>query len=434
MKRLFYFALFAIISINVAAFDFELSSVVKHPDKNEIFIAGTFKTIIVLDSETGKTIRTFAVDEPISDIEFNQDASMLLAQVKSKLFLLNPESGEELFSKNGYSFQLFEQCPYFIELKAYGDTKVILYDSKNTDVVKEIPLNFQPKECAFDKEFNNIFITSAKIEIGNSEEKKTLSGKVEKSESYNCYNSAYIKKQDDGFGSYILKFDIKNDEISKKITCPFDFTATYGFSLLPKGNEIFIADWDMVIKVDKKDISTAIECEDATFNYASNFSDNENFICIASTKTGILYDIENSEWKEFDLRDSFEFAYTTDIISYDEKIWLLSKDYTLIAMNYSGEKLDNFKIDDAGDEGFNVYYHNGYSKQEDRDKEAAIINSLLTEMSFENINLEDYIGKSDVVLANFKTATEAQNFCKQLKDNKLQYVTKIAPADRKTEK
>lgn len=431
MKKLFYFALSAIITINVSAFDFELSSIAKHPEKNEIFVAGTFKTIIVVDSETGKTIKTFAVDEPISNIEFNEDASLLLAQGKTKLFLLESESGEELFSVGGYDYQIFKESPYFIEKKAYGDTKIIIYDSKTTDLIKEIPLDFQPKECAFDKDFNNIYITSAKIEIGNSTEKKALGKKVEKSEGYNCYNSAYIKKQDDGYGAYILKYDIKNDEVSKKITCPFDFTATYGFTILPKEDEIFIADWDMVIKIDKKDISTAIECEDATFNYASNFSDNENFLCIASTKTGILYNIEKSEWKEFDLRESFEFAYTTDIISFDEKIWLLSKDYTLISMNYHGEKIDSFKIDNAGDEGFNVYYHNGYSKQEDRDKEASIINIILTEMSLENINLEDHIGESDVVIANFKTVTEAQKFCRALKDNQLQYVTKIAPADRK---
>jgi WD40 repeat protein len=432
MKKLAYLILLISISFSSSAFDFELSSAVKHPVKNEIFIGGTFKTIIVIDSGNGKTLRTFAIDEGISDLQFTPDGSTLLATGSSKLIMLNPDSGEVLNTVNGYSFQLFELSPYFTEIKAYGDTKVNLYSSITGELLQEIKVEFQPKNCAFDKDFKNFFILSSKIEIGNSDEKKSLMDKVEKSESYNCYNSAYLKKQEDGYGSYILQYNIEKKEVSKSIICPFDFSGTFAFSMLTSNDQIYIADWNMFVKVNKKNISSATECKDACFAYAANYSEDRNFMCISSTKSGNIYDIQKAKWLKFDLRQNYEFAYSTDIFSFDEKFWILSKDYTLISMSYLGEKADNFKIDDAGDEGFNVYYNNGYSKIEDRNKEAVIINTLLTEKSIENINLEDYIGESDVTIANFKTHTEAEIFCKSLKDNKLQYITKIAPADRIT--
>lgn len=428
MKKLVYFLLFAVISINLSAFDYELKSAVKHPTKNEIFIAGTFNTMLVIDSETGKTIKTFAVEEPLSKICFTKSQNHILGLGTSGVYQINPETGETTAFFKGFGFKIHDFSPYFTEIKAWGETAVNIYDSETGSIFKEIKTDFQPYLCVFDNSFENIYVISSKIEMPN--EKDFLSAEIQKSESYNTYNSAYTKKQEDGSGSIIKMYNIETGEVVRTINCPFDFAGRFSFTFLPLDDKLIIADWDGVFSIDNNGITTAIESEFATFAYASAYSNDKNNICIASTKSGSLFNIENNTWKEFDVKDNYEFAYTADIFSLENNFWLLSKDYSLICIDINGNKLKSFKINDAGEEGFNVYYTNGYSKKEDRDKEAAIINSLLTQKSLPLIDLEENLDVKKVVIANFKTSAEAIKFIEELKDNKLQYLTLVAPADR----
>jgi hypothetical protein len=428
MKKLFLFITLGLLSAYSFAFDFELSSAAKRPGSNEVFVGGTFTTIIVFDISTGKTMRSFEIPEGVNDIQFNKAGDIMIAASSSKAFLVNPDNGTIITTISGGAFQLFCESPYFVDMKKYGDTKAILYNSTTGEKIKEVRTSFQPKVCGFDKEFKTLYILSAKAEIGAEDEQKYLNKKLEKSAGYNCYNSAYTAKQEDKNGSYILKFNIeKNEEIST-IICPYDFGGSFAISIIAAGDALYISDWDMLVKIDKNGMSTPIECERAGFAYANhNTSDLKNII-ISSTKSGNIYSITESKWIEYNLRDGNEFTYTADIFSTNDRIWLLSKDYTLTSMSYTGEKTQSYKINEGSEKGFSVYYHNGYAKPEDRNLEAAIINAELTKRGLTSIDLEQHIGKSDVVLATFKTVSEAEAFTTIIKDNKLQYITKIAPA------
>lgn len=428
MKKLFYSIVLLLITVNTFAFDFELSSAVQRPGTNEVFIGGTFNTVIVFDISTGKTIRTFEIPEGINDMQFNTEGKRLIAASSTKAFLINPDDGVLINTVSGGSFQLFTLSPYFIDMKKYGDTKAIIYNSTTGEKIKEVRCDFQPKVCGFDKNFKTLYIVSAKTAIEESDENKYLNQKIEKSTGYNCYNSAYTSKQGDKNGSLIMKYEMESNTALSNIICPFDFGGSFALTVVPVGDEIYISDWDMLIKIDKKGISTAIECENAGFAYANNYTPDFQNIIISSTKSGNIFNISESKWIEYNLRDGYEFTYTADIFSTNDRVWLLSKDYTLVSMSYVGAKDKSFKINEGSEKGFSVYYHNGYSKPEDRSKEAGIINAELTNRGLANIDLEQFIGKSDVVLATFNTVTEAEGFIKIVKDNKLQYLTKIAPA------
>lgn len=417
-----------LLSISSFAFDFELSSAVQRPATNEVYIGGTFNTIIVFDISTGKTLRTFEITDGINDLQFNADGSVLIAASAGKALLINPDKGTITASVNGTAFQLFAESPYFVDLRKYGDTKAIIYNSTTGEKVKEVRCDFQPKVCGFDKDFKSIVIVSAKASIDPADEKKNLFQKIEKSTSYNCYNSAYVAKQEDKNGAMVIRFDLIKNEFTANYVCPFDFTGSFALSVIPFKDDIYICDWDMLIKIDKNGISKAIESENPGFAYAIHYTKVMNNIVIASTKSGNLYNPNFGTWTTYDLRQSGEFAYTADIFSTDNKIWLLSKDYTLASMNFAGQKTEAFKINEGSEKGFSVYYHNGFSVKEDRDKEAGIINAELKILNMNSVDLEKFIGQSDVVLATFKTVTEAEAFIKTLKDNKLQYITKIAPA------
>lgn len=429
MKKYTFIVILILISSLSFAFDFELTSAVKRPNSDEVFIGGTFNTIIVFDITKGETLRCFKIAEGIKDLQFDKKGKVLLAISNSKAYIINPDTGEMINTINGNSFQLFPESPYFVDMKKYGDTKVLIFETETGRNIKEIRIGFQPKLCGFDDDFSTLYVVSSKNEIGPADEKKYLLKKIEKSTFYNCYNQAYTSKQEDNAGSYIYVWDIKNDIEISTIICPFDFTGTFALSITPTENGIYISDWDMFLKIENKNyITTAIECPKAVFAYANHTTTDYNNIIISSTKSGNIYNIPESKWIEFNLRDNNDLVYTADIFSTVESIWLLSKDYTLISMDYNGVKNNEYKINYAGEKGFSVYYHNGYSKKEDRDKEAEIINTELSLLKLSNIDLEQFIGKSDVILANFKNVTEAEEFVKKLKNNKLNYITRIAPA------
>lgn len=411
------------------AFDFELSSAVKRPGSNEVFVGGTFNTIIVFDIEKGETLRWFKIEKGIKDLQFDKKGKTLIAASSSTVYLIDPDNGNNTGTISGNSFQLFAESPYFVDLKKYGDTKVVLYETDSGKKLKEVRVGFQPKICGFNEDFSVLYVVSSKNNISPEDEKKHLFQKVEKSTMYNCYNQAYTSKQEDNSGAFIYVFDLKNNIEISTIICPFDFTGTFALSLTPTDNNIYISDWDMFLKIDDNNITTAIECPKAGFAYADHTTANLENIIISSTKSGNIYNIPESKWIEFNLRENNELVYTTDIFSTEDRIWLLSKDYTLVSMDYNGIKDKEFKINYAGEKGFSVYYHNGYSKKEDRDKEAEIINNELKSLSLPNIDLEQFIGKSDVILATFSTVTEAEEFIKNLKNNKLNYITRIAPAE-----
>ncbi len=428
MKKLFYSFILLLISVSTFAFDFDLSSAVQRPGTNDVYIGGTFNTVIVFDISIGKTTRTFEIPEGINDLQFNQDGKILIGASSSKVFVINPDDGVIINTISGGGFQLFTLSPYFISMQMYGDTKAIVYNSTTGEKIKEVRCDFQPKVCGFNKDFKTLYIVSAKVAIEESDENKFLNQKIEKSAGYNCYNSAYTSKQEDKKGSLIMKYDMESNAVISSIICPFDFGGSFALAVIPVGDEIYISDWDMLIKIDKQGVSTAIECEKAGFAYANNFTPDFKNIIISSTKSGNIYNISESKWIEYSLKQAYEFAYTADIFSTNDKVWILAKDYTLSSMKYNGEKVEFFKINEGSKKGFSIYYTNGYSKPEDRSKEAGIINAELTKRGLANIDLEQFIGKSDVVLATFNTVTDAEAFTKIIKDNKLQYLTKIAPA------
>src|SRR3989338_8041555 len=106
---------------------------------------------------------------------------------------------------------------------------------------------------------------------------------------------------------------------------------------------------------------------------------------------------------------------------------MLDKAYTISILNDKGALINRIKITRISENGFGVYYTNGFAKKEARDKEAAIINGSLEKLGLPTIDLEQAIGDSNVLLGVFETMEEAERFQKEIDDNNLQYITNIAP-------
>lgn len=430
MKKVFIILASILIAASLFAFDNELSCMAIKPGTNELYVGGTFTSIFVVDIKTGETLKSITTEQGINDMQFSPDGKYLIGATSNKVYFIDTESGKNFKVISGTSFQLFDNSPYFADNAWYGDIGTKVYDSNTGEIIKEFALDFKPEACGFNEDFSEIIIVSQEIEIKSSEERKFLKNDITKVDGYNVYNSAYIKQKEDGKGSTILTFNMKDGKHISSFTSPFSYSGAFGISIFKAKKDIFIAAWDVLVSIDRKGVSTAIECEDASFAYAANHTYDGRYMCVSSTKDGYLFDlIEGKSFKSFDLREGSEFAYSCDIISFDNKIFVLGKDYTISSLDYDDELKVIYKIDRGNENGFGVYYYNGFTKKEARDKEEAIINSALEAYKMDKIDLETDLGKSDFQIATFKTVEEAKTFIDILDDNGLQYIVKIAPIE-----
>ncbi|MEO9533979.1 MAG: hypothetical protein ABJG68_03205 [Crocinitomicaceae bacterium] len=427
MKKLIMFALLTFIYTLSFAFDNDLTSISIRPGTDEMFVAGEFKTIFVVNKNTGAEIRRLTVEKRVKDLQFSKDGKNLLMFDGSKVVFLNPESGEAGYSVKGNKLTLFENSPYFVNADFNYSGSVVVYSTEDgSEVFKHTP-SFKSMKVGFDAEFKELIIVGSGMDIKG--EKNLVTRKVEEAESYNVYNKAYIEQQKDkqGSGFEVIDMESKLSKINSII--PYKPGTSFGLSISKYQDNYYISSWDMLLKIDKAGMATPISCTEATFAYATNATQNSKKIVVTSTKKGFVYNCENGQYVAFDARDENEFAYSMDVTFDAEFTYILNKDFTVSVLNDKAMKVKSLKIDNSTGKGFGVYYYNGFNKKEDRDKEANIINEQLKVLSLPTIDLEANIGARELLIGTFDTIEKAEEFKKAIKSKGLNYITTIAPIE-----
>lgn len=425
-KNIFYSAILAFFTVNSAvAFDNELTSICPRPGTDELYAGGEFNKIFVVNKKTGETTRQIKIDSKVLDMQFNQTGSKLIYHDGSKVHMLNPETGEELYSFKASSIQLFENSPYMIDADWIFTGLVTVYSTEDGSPVFDVKPEFKVMKTGLNEKRDQLIIVGREMEIKG--EKGLIQQKIEPVDGYNVYNKSYIDKQDDGKGMGFLVIDLNTKKEVLNAVLPYSFGGTFGTSISKFKDNYYISGWDVLLKVDNTGKAFPIESEKATFAYATNATGNGQYILVTSTKDGFVYNCETKTIFGFDAKDENEFSYSKDISYNGEEIYLLAADYTIAIMNNKGMVQKRIKIENSNDEGFGIYYYNGFNKKEARDAEAAIINAVLSAHDMEKIDLETEIGKSDFLIGVFQTMEEAENVKKELKSKGLQYITKIAP-------
>ncbi|MFT4600107.1 MAG: hypothetical protein ACI857_000277 [Arenicella sp.] len=409
------------------AFDNDLTSICLRPGTTEMYIGGEFKTIFVIDKKTGAEIRRLTVEKRVIDLQFSPDGKNLIVFDGQKVMLMNPETGAETYSLKGSRVRLFENSPYFIDSDLNYSGSVVVYSTTDgSQVFKHTP-TFKPLDASFDSEFKELIILGKSMDIKG--EKNLITKKVEESDGYNVYNKAYVDQQSDKKGSGFEVIDIESKSSKINVVLPYQTAKSFGLSISKFNENYYLSCWDMMLKIDKEGMSSPISCSDATFAYATNALQNSKTIMVSSTKNGFVFNCENEEYITFDARENNEFAYSTDITYDHDLIYVLNKDFTISILNEKSMVVNRIKIDNSTGKGFGVYYYNGYSKKEARDKEANIINEVGATLDLPVINLEDYIGSGDVLIGTFDSIEKAEEFKKRIKSKGLSYITKIAPIE-----
>lgn len=418
----------AFLGHQAMAFENDLRAICHRPGTNELYVGGEFNSVFVVDSKSGETIRQFSIEGGLTDMQFDPEGNQLIVASNNKLYFVDPESGEKKRTVNGAKFVLFENSPYFLDVAWYGNKSVRVFSTKDAAVVFEHKNESAPFYASMSADFSELFIIYKEEEI--KKEKNLVLAPTEEGDGYNVYNKAYVKQEKDGKGSRFVSVDMNSKSVQIDVTIPYSSSGSYGTSFSKFGENYYLASWDVFLRIDSKGGAYPISYSGATFAYATNHSSDGKFIMVLSTKEGFSYNCENGTFHPVSVKENSEFAYSTDIIDVNGNFITLAKDYSVNEVTYDGSLENRFKITRSSNgKGFGVYYYNGYSKKEDRDKEAAIINAQLQELEMDVIDLETDPGKSDFLIGIFPTETEATEFTETLDSEGLSYLTKVAPIE-----
>ncbi|HYG50039.1 MAG TPA: hypothetical protein VD905_04005 [Flavobacteriales bacterium] len=430
ITHVFFTALFVLGGIKQAtAFKGDLSSVAKRPGTNELFVAGEFKTLFVINTKNGLTKRTLALPDGAQKIEFTEDGNILLAAGGGSVKFLNPVDGTVITSIRGSNFFLFERSKYLVDV-GWSGKEVKMYSTADGSRLFSIACEFEVSFASISKDQKKLYVFG-KSETMN-EEASLLTAKIQPASEYNLYNETYIDQQADGKGVKYCEVDIETQKVSTPVQLAWSPEAgSYSNTeSVYKGN-LYLLGWKTFFKIDATGKVTPIETSKACYAYAAGSTSNGRYIIVSDTKGGYIYDAENGNVNTFNLKTGDDMVYTADVSTLGDTVYVLGKDYTIAVMNTRGTVLKNIKIERAtGSIEFGLFYINGFNKKEDRDKEAAIINNGLKKIAQPEIDLEQYIGKSDVLIAKFASEGKAKAFLDELNNNGLQYLVKITPVDK----
>ena len=414
-----------LLALYTSAFENDLSAICQRPETEELYVGGEFNKIYVVNKVSGETIRQLTIATKVIDMQFNQSGSKLIIYDGSKVIFLNPESGEELYSFAAGGVRLFEDSPYMINTDWIFSGKVTVYSTEDGSPFYTIKPSFEILDAGLNVTRDELIILGRSIEIKG--EKGLVQKTIEPVEGYNIYNKAYVEQQNDGQGSGFMVIDLKTKAEMLNVLIPYATSASFGLSISKYKEDYFIACWEMLLKIDKSGNCFPIEVDEPHFAYATNATGNGQFVFISSTKNGNIYNCESNMIVDFNAREDNEFSYSVDFSFNKEEVYLLSDDFSIAILNNKGMVQKRIKIENGTGEGFGLYYYNAFNKKEARDAEAEIINAALIKADRETIDLEKAIGKSDFLLGVFETMEEAEKFQKEIDDNGLQYITKIAP-------
>jgi len=424
MKNVLTLVAVLLSSVWTLAFEYDLRAICKNPQANELFVGGEFNTILVIDEQTGNEIRRFATTFDCIDLQFSQDGKTLLAAASDYVYLLNPETGEQTAKVKAAGARLFENAPYFIDADWIFTKAVKVYSSNDGSQQFVYTPEYRPLDAGFNADYTELIVLGKEEEIKG--EKKLIQTKIEEADGYNVYNKAYVDQQADDKGAGFTVIDMGSKQVKLDVKIPYATAKSYGLSISKFGDNYYVAAWDIFIKIDKAGNAFPLETNEATFAYAVNSTFDSKHIVVASTRSGYVYDCSSEQFISFDCSDGGGFAYSTDITELNGTTYMLNKDYSICQLNDKGMVKKTIQICNELSGKIAVYYRNGYSKKEDRDKEAAIINNLLTAKGQTAVDLENQ--SSDYVqIGIFENVRIAQEYVKALDDAGLNYAVSIAP-------
>ncbi|XOV66217.1 MAG: YncE family protein [Fluviicola sp.] len=413
-----------ILCFQLSAFEHELSAICKHPAKEVLYISGEFNTILVVDANDGKVLDQIDVDYPVLAMQFAPSGHLLVHGDDQKIHFVNPDTGEESKAIFGSDFELFEEAPYFLDV-SWMDNAVIVYDANDGRIVKTIKPDFEPLAAGLSPDFKEVLVLGREREI--EKEKTLIVTKFEDDGGYNPFRNAYLDQQSDGSGADFAVYNLAEGKFTKQFVLPYATSDNFDLVIGAYGSEYLLGCWDMMIRIASDGKATPVVPAESNFTYASTISGDGKTIILASSENGCVYNAETGELGNFNVAQDFIAPTAADICYADNKMYLLSVDYTIIQMNLSGVEEKRLKVDKGLTNGFGVYYYNGNEAGEERDSEENIINKVRSEYGWEAVELDAVEESEYLIIGTFETLDEVYEFNDKLDEYDLDYKVDFSP-------
>jgi len=418
-------AIFALFScFQLSAFEYELSSICKHPTKEILYISGEFNTILVIDANNGSVMDQIDVDYPVLAMQFAPAGHLLVHGDDQKIHFVDPETGAESKAIFGSDFELFEEAPYFLDV-SWMDNAVIVYDANDGRIVKTIKPEFEPLAAGLSPDNEEILVLGREREIDN--EKSLIVEKLEDDGGYNPFRNAYLDQQSDDSGADFAVYNLAEGKFTKQFILPYATSDNFDLAIGAYGNEYLLGCWDMMIRITADGKATPVVPAESNFTYASTIAADGKTIFLASSENGCVYNAETGELGNFNVAQDFIAPTAADICYADEKMYLLSVNYTIVQMNLAGAEEKRFTVEKGLANGFGVYYYNGNEAGEERDSEEAIINKVRAEYDWDAIDLDSVDESEYLIIGTFETLQEVYEFNDKLDENDLDYKVDFSP-------
>lgn len=424
----FLAGVFAIVFINLAsAFEYDITSLCKHPNQPLLYVAGSYQTILIVNAENGTPQGQIDLDYNVDDMEFTTDGSELIVFDGRNIHFINPETGAESRNFKGDDVEFYANAPYFTDI-SWMDKAIKVYSTKDGALVGSVKVEFSPLGAGFNSDFTELIVLSREHEI--SKEKSLINHTVEPIDGYNPFNSAYIKQQNDDEGSDFVVYNIPTMEEKLHTIIPYKTSNSFDLTISGHLGNYYLSCWDMLIRVDHTGKAFPIEPDDCSFTQTSSASSDGKYLVLASSEKGLLYDCSNQKLMSFDVSAEFMAPTTSDAVCTKDAVYMISEDYSIVTMNYLGQSTKRFQLSETSGPGFGVYYYNGNDEGEDRAAENTIINTTLDNVSQPHVDLNHTESGDYAQIAVFKTLQEALAFIEALDEAGLDYDTRYAPVKK----
>lgn len=410
--------------IHANAFENDPQAICLRPGTNELYVGGEFKTVMVIDAETGKSIRQFDIPEISLGFTFTKDGQRLLVADDNHVYYLNPETGEQLQSLEIRGPKLFGNSPYFISLDDFWANEITVYNVENGNPMFKYECPYTPLSVGFNTDNTELIIISREMDI--KKENALIQKEVIPVDGYDVYNRKFTEQQKDGKGSAFTVIDIQNNVVKIDATLPYTPSNSFAYLMSKYNDFYYILGFDMMIKIDNEGKAYPIEPKKSGFAYASGNSADGRYIYYGGMNELNVFDCSTGTQFEFGMNEK-EAAYAQEFYISPYKLYLLNNDLNVHVCTLKGVRQKTLVIEQISEGGFAVYYYNGFFKKEDRDKEAKIINAALADLGREPIDLEMSTGDSNFLLGVFETKAEADKFQQTIDENGVQYLSKVAP-------
>lgn len=424
-KHTLLLSLLFVFSFQANAFEYDLTSICKHPQRDLLYVSGEFNTILVVDSNTGEVKDQFDTDYSVYQMQFEPNGMhMLVSGNDNSIHFLNPDTGEETKSVQGSAFQLLEEAPYFLDV-SWMDNSVIVYDAKNGNAVTTAKVDFEPLGAGLSSDFSELLVLGRDKDIENEQELIEIT--VEDTDGYNPFRKTYIEQQTDGEGADFAVFNIASEQFVQQWTLPYTTHKNFDLTIGSYQNGYLLGCWDIMIHVSKEGRCTPIIPEESSFTYASSLSSDGKYLFLSSSEDGNIYDASNKTVKHFNAAEDFMAPITADISISGKTAYLLSENYNVIQLDMNGTQTKQFKIEDGLTNGFGLFYYNGGDAGEEQDLEGVIINEVRASYGWDVIHLEQTENGEYVQIGTFNTLKEVYEMKEKLDDKDLSYEVDYAP-------